>query len=168
MAMRVRVGTVSKPHGIKGEVKVLSDTYDRAVFGGLKSVYIDGKPYGLESVRLANAFVILKLKGIDGIDAADLFRSKAVEIDKKDRLPLPADMFYINDLVGCGVYVGLNRIGELKGVLQNGAADVYIVRGENGDIMFPALKDLLLRVDIGNKIIALDEKRFGETAVMPE
>lgn len=162
------MGTVSKPHGIKGEVKVLSDTYDRALFSKLKSVYIDGRPYGLESIKLANTFVIFKLRGIDSVEAADFLRNKAVEIDKKDRLPLPADMFYINDLVGCGVYAGLNRIGELKGVLQNGAADVYIVRGENGDIMFPALKELLVRVDIGNKIIVLDEKRFAETAVMPE
>ncbi|MDR3263388.1 MAG: ribosome maturation factor RimM [Clostridiales bacterium] len=163
--MRISIGYISKPHGLKGELKVLPETYDAAIFKKLKELYVDGKAYKAEYAKPANGYVIVKLGGIDNADAAGLFRNKTVEIDEKDRMKLPAGVHYISDLIGCGVYAGETRIGELADVLQNGAADVYVVKDGGKEIMFPALKDLLKKVDTENKLILLDEKRFNETAV---
>jgi 16S rRNA processing protein RimM len=166
--MKITIGKISKPHGVKGELKVLPDTFDDGVFNKLKSVFIDGRTFAAEYAKIANGYVILKLAGIDGMNAAEVFRNKAVQIEKKQRLKLPDGFHYISDLAGCGVFVGERRIGVLAAVLQNGAADVYVVDGGEGEIMFPAIENLLLKVDTDNKIIVLDEKRFGETAVFNE
>jgi ribosomal 30S subunit maturation factor RimM len=51
-------------------------------------------------------------------------------------------------------------------IFQNGSADVYSVKTKEGKtIMFPALDDLILKIDTINKIIELDKKRFSEVAV---
>jgi 16S rRNA processing protein RimM len=162
---KVTIAKIAKPHGVKGELKVLPDTFDDGIFKKLKSVFIDGKSFAAEYAKIANGYVILKLAGVDDMNAAELFRNKTVQIEKSRRLKLPDGFHYISDLVGCGVYVGERRLGTLADVLQNGAADVYVVDGGDDEIMFPALENLLMRIDTDNKIIVLDEKRFGETAV---
>jgi 16S rRNA processing protein RimM len=163
--MKVAIGKISKPHGVKGELKVLPDTFDDGIFKKLKSVFIDEKTFILEYAKIAGGYIILKLEGVDDMNAAELFRNKEIQIEKGQRLKLPDGFHYISDLIGCGVYVGEKRIGGLVDVLQNGAADVYVVDGGESEIMFPALENLLTRIDTDNKIIVLDEKRFGETAV---
>jgi 16S rRNA processing protein RimM len=166
--MKVTIGKISKPHGVKGELKVLPDTFDDGIFKKLESVFIEEKTFILEYAKIANGYVILKLEGVDGMDAAEAFRNKVIQIEKSRRLKLPDGFHYISDLIGCGVYAGERRIGELAEVLQNGAADVYVVDGVESEIMFPAVESLLIRIDTDNKIIVLDEKRFGETAVFNE
>ncbi|MDR2047698.1 MAG: ribosome maturation factor RimM [Clostridiales bacterium] len=159
------IAKITKPHGVRGELKVLPDTYDDGVFKKLKSVFIDGKMFALEYAKFAGGYIILKLAGIDDMNAAESLRDKSVSIDEAERPKLPNGVHYISDLLGCGVYVGEKRIGELSDVLQNGAADVYVADGGEYEIMFPALKDLLKKIDTANKLIILNEKRFGETAV---
>ncbi|MDR2090535.1 MAG: ribosome maturation factor RimM [Clostridiales bacterium] len=166
--MKVTIAKIAKPHGVKGELKVLPDTFDKTIFVKLKSVFIDGKAFPVEYAKIAGGYVILKLRGVDAMTAAESFRNKSVQIERAQRLKLPDGFHYISDLIGCGVYVGERRIGGLTAVLQNGAADVYVVDGGESEIMFPALENLLTRVDTDNKIIVLDEKRFGETAVINE
>ncbi|MDR1905333.1 MAG: ribosome maturation factor RimM [Clostridiales bacterium] len=163
--MRVSIGLITKPHGVKGEVKIFPDTYDEVIFKKLKDIFINGKPYVLEYAKAAAGYIIAKLKGVEDIETAELLRNSRIEIDEKDRLKLPEGTHYIRDLIGCGVYAGEERIGDLIDVLQNGAADVYVVGGKDGEIMFPALKKLLKRVDTDNKIIVLDKKIFDETVV---
>jgi 16S rRNA processing protein RimM len=160
---------ITKPHGVRGEIRLLPDVYDQAVFLKLKELYVDNKTYALEYAKIANDYIIVKIKGVDDRDAADAFRNKTAEIDEKDQAKLPEGVHYIRDLIGCGVYAGEERIGTVKDVLQNGAADVYVVIGDDGrEIMFPALKDLIKKTDTENKIIVLDKKRLDETAVYSE
>ena len=60
-------------------------------------------------------------------------------------------------------------IGTLEDVLQNGAADVYVFRGgEFGEVMVPALKDLMLSVDVANKKIVMSRNRLAEVAVLED
>jgi 16S rRNA processing protein RimM len=164
---KVAVGVMSKTHGVKGELKLLADVYDDKLFKKLKKIYANGVCYDIERAKIAGGYIIIKLKGIDGVDTASALKNCVVEIDEQDRLELPPNTYYISELIGCRVFFDdKTEVGEVVDIAQNGAADVYVLRSaDNSEIMFPALKDLLQLVDTANKTIIIDKKRFGETAV---
>ena len=71
----LEVGKIVNTHGIKGEVKVIPLTDDPARFQNLKKVYIDKKgtleSVEIEAVKYQKTTVILKLKGINDLTAAE-------------------------------------------------------------------------------------------------
>ncbi len=100
------VGKIVNTHGIKGELRVLPTTDDSSRFKQLKTVYVENKEiseYEIEAVRLHKTFVLIKLKGIDDMDSAQMLKGSILKIDRKDSLPLKEDEYYISDLYGLRV-----------------------------------------------------------------
>ena len=162
---RLCVGKIVRPQGVKGEVKVEPYTDDAARFEQLKTCFIEQSEAAVESVRLDNGSVYIKFSGINDRNAAESLRNSMVYVDRADAVPLEEGRYFIADLIGCGVFSdGGERLGTLEDVLQNGAADVYVVKGER-DFMVPALKRLLTEVDVENRRIVLDSQALSETAV---
>lgn len=160
------IGTITKPQGIKGEVKIMPFTDDVMRFDQLKEVNIDNDIYLIEDVRISCQDLYLKFKGINDRNDAEKLRNKNIEIPKKLLKEPDVGRYYIIDLIGCNVIVDGVPIGKLDNVLQNGAADVYVVKNLSGNtIMFPALSDLILDINITEKTIKLDSKRFQEVVV---
>ena len=56
-------------------------------------------------------------------------------------------------------------LGTLKDIRQ-AATDIYTLETENGEILFPAAKGVILSVEIQNKKMTVSEKRFKEVAVL--
>ena len=70
------------------------------------------------------------------------------------------------DIIGCVVYdTDDNYIGELVDVTEHPASDVYEIKTESGKIYVPALKKLLVNVDIENKRIAVDKAVLSEVGL---
>lgn len=156
-------GKVLKTHGIRGEVKVQSYMDSLASFKDISVVFIKSKEYEVTSVKYIGDFCILKLKGIDTVEEAELFRNCEIGIDREE-LPLPDGRYYIVDLIGCEVFAGEKSIGKLSDVLQYSSTDVYSVTGEK-NVMFPLADGVFIDADIKNKKIFIDERRFDEVAV---
>ncbi|MCD7738794.1 MAG: ribosome maturation factor RimM [Lachnospiraceae bacterium] len=149
-----QVGVIANTHGVRGEVKVFPTTDDAKRFKKLKKVLLDtGKDMislDVESVRFFKQFVILKLKGIDDMDAAMACKGKSLLVSRQDAVRLRKDEYFIADLIGLSVY---NEDGTLLGsvtdVLQTGANDVYAVKMENGrELLLPAIKECILEIDL--------------------
>ena len=164
----IEIGKILKPKGIKGAIKVEGITDDNSRFLRLKEIYISKICYKVEKAQLDGNFVLLKLFGIDTPEDADKLRNKAIFIERSESVPLDDDRNLIVDLIGMSVFVGEKLIGKLTDVLQYGAADVYVVKGEVTEISFPALKRLVKSVDVLGGEMRLDEKVFGEVAIENE
>ena len=160
------IGTIIKPQGIKGEVKIKPFTDDAMRFNRLKNVIIDNTKHEIESIRINGNDVFIKFIKINDRNTAETYRNKDVFLPE-NKLGKPKDGRYlIKDLIGCNVYVADKLLGNLVDILQNGAADVYVVNDTNNkSIMFPAVKDLMLEVKVEEKIIIIDGKRLDEVAV---
>jgi len=147
----VLVGEVLKPHGVRGNIKVYPITHDVKRFKKLKQVILsDGQTreeFKVTGVSVQSNLVFLALEGIDSRDMAEKYRGWKVYIDRKDVPPLP-DGWYYFELEGLAVYDGEEYLGVLKQVLETGANDVYVVEGPKGEICIPALKSVVLNVDI--------------------
>ena len=163
--MKIEIGKVLKAQGIKGEVKLSCYLDDASMLKNVKQLYIGSQSYAVAHFRADGAFCYVLLSGVADRNAAEALRNWTVYADKES-LALQEDRYFIDDLVGCLVTLENGKsIGTVKEILQNGAADVFVCDGEKGEILFPFLKDLILSVNVDNKQITLDSKRFGEVAV---
>ncbi len=153
----LRIGVITKTHGIKGEVKVFPTIDETEKFAKLKKVILDtGKEKLQLDVKYAKffkQFVILKFKDIDDINDVEKYVNKDLLLSREDLGPLGEDENYICDLIGLKVITEEDEdLGQLIDVLQTGANDVYIVKMNNGkEVLLPAIKECILNVDLDSQ-----------------
>ena len=152
MEQMFTIGKIVNTHGVKGEVRVLPSRDDVKRFGKLKEVKVENRTmttYEIETVRYHKNFVLLKFKGIDTMNEAELLKNSLLKIDRKDALPLKKDEYYQCDLYGLRVVTDTGRdLGKLTDILMTGSNDVYVVRNEEKEILIPAIKQCILKVDL--------------------
>ena len=159
------VGKTLKTHGLKGELKTQCFLDSPNLFKKIPSVRINDKEYKVEQARTNGEFVLLKVKGVDTVEAAKVLCGMEVIADK-DKMPsLPAGRYYIADLVGCIVMCGTERVGKIKDVLQYGSADVIVMTKEGKSIMLPWVEGVFVSVDTEKKLIYADKDKLKEVAV---
>lgn len=145
----VIVGHVLGPHGALGELKVrpLSEDPDR--FARLRRVVLGGREYEIVSARRQGERVLLRLGGVSTPEQATRLRGEALSVPVAEALPPPADGYYHYQLVGLEVATtGGERLGTLEEVLELPANDVYVVRGERGEVLVPATREVIRGVDL--------------------
>lgn len=146
------VGQLVNTHGVKGEFKAIHMTDDPNRFLDLKWVYVDKKgkleKHNISGVKFFKQFVILKLDGIDTMEAAEKLKGLYMKVDRANAVKLPKDSFFIADLIGLEVYDEKDMLlGELSDVIKTGSNDVYVVKDEHGkEILIPALKSVVKEI----------------------
>ena len=145
------VARVVSPQGNRGEVKaeLVTDFPER--FASTEAVYVgeEHRRYVLENHRLLDRVVILKLEGVDSIAEAESLRGEFVEVPETEAVELPAGHYFWHQVIGLRVVgTGGEEIGVVEDILQTGANDVYVVRGSRGEVLIPAIKDVVKSVDL--------------------
>lgn len=155
----LRVGVITSPHGVHGEVNVFPTTDDTKRFLDLKTVYIDTKKELLEreiaGVKFFKNMVILKFQNMDDRNEMEKLRNCDILIDRKDAVSLGEDEYFICDLIGCDIVLESGeKLEVLKDVITTAANDVYEVEKTDGkEILIPAIRDCILETDIEKKVI---------------
>lgn len=154
MEQFLRVGVITAPHGIHGEVKVFPTTDDSSRFKKLKEVYLDtGKeklPLEIEHVKFSKNMVIVKFKEFDNINDIEAYRKKDLLVSREHAVKLKPDEHFIADLIGLKVVTDEGQdFGVVKDILQTAANDVYVIDGADGkEYLFPSIKECILKVDL--------------------
>lgn len=158
------VGQITKPHGVRGEVKVFPLTDDSNRFKQLKKVLIDGEERVITSCKLQSKRIILKIEGIDSMNEAENYRNKYLEIYREDAVELPEDEYYVADLIGCTVFdENGEELGTVYDVIHTGSNDVYWVKNGEKEVLIPVLKEIVLHINIEDKkIIIKPVKEWSE------
>ncbi len=147
----VLIGEVLRPQGFSGELKIYPLTTDPARYLKLQEVFLRNgeteKQFKIISARVKMDLVFLTVEGIEGVDEAEKYRGWKVMIDRSDVQPLKEGWYYF-ELEGMQVYEGEVLLGTLSQVVETGANDVYLVKGARGEICVPALKSVVLHVDV--------------------
>ena len=159
----IAVGLVTTCHGINGElrVKVLTDFPER--FDPEQKLFISQnensymQPVTVKSSRWHNNILLVTLAEVFDRTAAEALRGFKFWIPKTDVKPLPEGRFYIFDLEGLYAFdLKDNFLGELTEVLYTPAYDIYVVKGEKRELLVPALKRFVKKIDIKNRLISID------------
>lgn len=160
MLQHLSIGQIVNIHGFMGEVKVFPLTDDMNRFKKLKEVYVEENKqlikYEIEGIKFLSNTVAVKLKGIDSEEAANKLRNCYIKVDRKSAVKLPKDTYFICDLIDLEVYdeKGL-LLGTIKDVIQTGSNDVYIVKTTGNDLLIPALKDVVEKIDMESRKIVV-------------
>jgi 16S rRNA processing protein RimM len=126
------VGKIVAPWGVRGEVKVAIETDFPERFKRLKRVYLGEKA-----------------TSCDDRNAAEKLRGHLVQIPIEEAMPLDEDEYYVYQIVGLDVWTAEGEhLGRVSEVLFTGANDVYVVQGDKGEILIPAVEDVVLEVDL--------------------
>jgi 16S rRNA processing protein RimM len=143
------------PHGVRGEVKVqpLTDFPQRFQTGS--RLWLGGEERTVERGRWAGRSVILKLQGIETRNEAETLRGAELTVPEVTEL-VEEGVYYLHDLIGLSVFDEQGAaLGKLEEIFSTGSTDVYVVRGEKGEILLPALDDVITDVDIAGGRVAV-------------
>ena len=154
----LEAGKIVTTHGVRGEVKIMpyTDTpellaeFDRLFIGKAKDeVYI-------ERSRAFKNMVIAKIEGVDTPEAAEKLRNKVLYMHRDD-LELDDDTYFIQDLIGIEVRDADSGqvYGVIDDVMQTGANDVYVVKGEGREYLVPAIADVVVSTDIDGNVMTI-------------
>jgi 16S rRNA processing protein RimM len=121
-----------------------------------RTVYLDGAPRKVLRARADRAAWILQLQGITDRDAAEACREYLIEAADDDVQRNDADSYFIHELVGLRVVTSDGReLGNLTEVIQSGAADVYVAEGPEGEVLFPAIAEVVEEINLREQFMRI-------------
>lgn len=168
------IGTVLKPQGIRGEVKIKPYAARVELFLTWKTLYLESKgdytPISLKTARIHEGFVYACLGDSASADDAEAFRGRDLYIDRAHAAPPEDGSVYIADLIGCEAVDGEGRVlGTLTDVLQYGTVDTWVFRTpQGGTAMVPALLSVFPEVDAAAGRISVCAEKLREVAVFDD
>ena len=145
----IEAGEIVTTHGVRGEVKVLTWLDDPEMLCEFDRCRIDGKEVIMEQVRVQKTCNLVKLKGIDTMEAAQALRGKTIELYRED---IDDEVIFAAELMGMEVQCEGKTIGKIADVLDYPGNMVYVVRGER-EYMIPAVSAFVLDTDMENNLM---------------
>ena len=153
------VGRVLRPHGIRGELRVQIVTGYPERLGQHADLYLASpahpeavRRYPVEAMRSHREVLLLKLGGCDDRNTADELRGMLVQVPIEEAVPLEEDEYYYFQIIGVQVETESGEsLGRVVDVLETGAHDVYIVRGTRGEVLLPAVDEVVLELDLESR-----------------
>ncbi|GAB4338551.1 MAG: ribosome maturation factor RimM [Desulfobulbaceae bacterium] len=157
----VLLGKVTKPHGIRGEVKMYPYSGRPENFLQYREVLLGTEqdpqriPYGIEKARVQGKQVLLKLEGCETRAQADSLAGMQVWLRKSDLPELNEDEFYLLELEGKRVVTtGGRQLGRVAAVLETAAHDILSIRDGRREYLVPVREGLVVR--LGEDEVVLD------------
>ena len=116
--------------------------------------------------RVGEDAIFLRMEGVETRNDAETMRGTQLFIDRANAVELDEDSTFICDLMGLkGVLTDGSEIGKIIDVMQPGGNDVYVFKGKRGEVLVPALKSVVVKVDLAEGVMLLDSGRMAEVAV---
>lgn len=152
----VAVARVLGAWGVRGYVKVEPLAPLSAIAEG-RRVRIRGQEHQIQHARRQARFACLKLSGVDDRERAASLRGAYIEVPEKQMEPLPEGQYYRFQLLGLSVRSTEGReLGRITEVLSTPENDVFVVSGSLGEILVPAVDDIVRQVDLESGTMTIE------------
>ena len=140
----IEAGEIVTTHGVKGEVKVMPWVDGPEILCEFDRCRIAGKEYEIVSCRIQKSCNLVKLSGVDTMEAAQAMRGKVIELYRED---IDDEVIFAAELIGVEVYTDDALLGKITDVLDYPGNSVYVVTGDH-EYMIPAVKEFVLSTDL--------------------
>ncbi|PXA67902.1 ribosome maturation factor RimM [Cryobacterium arcticum] len=164
-ATQLRVGRLTKAHGLKGAIKLELYTDDpgrRFVPGAVFTLQVPtsspwhGKTIELVELRWYNQHAVGFFKGVPDREAAETLAKAILWIDQDSAEQTDEeDAWYDHQLVGLAVVRDGVQIGTLTRLEHLPAQDLLIVKTAAGEVMIPFVKAIVPSVDVKAGVITI-------------
>lgn len=145
----LQAGEIVTTHGVRGEIKLLPWVDSPEFMLEFKRVRIDGVAYKVENCRVQKTCNLMKLAGVDTMEAAQAMRGKTVEIYRED---VDSSLIFAAELIGMRVFAGEELIGSITDVYDYPGNKVYVVEGDY-TYLIPGVKEFILSTDLDKNIM---------------
>ena len=140
----LEAGKIVNTHGVRGEVKVLPWVDSPEILCEFDRCRIGSKEYSIESCRVQKSCNLVKLSGIDTMEAAQAMRGKVIQLYRED---IDDEVIFAAELMGMDVFCNGEKLGQITDVLDYPGNSVYVVKGAH-EYMIPAVKQFILSTDL--------------------
>ncbi|GJM39785.1 MAG: ribosome maturation factor RimM [Ardenticatenaceae bacterium] len=148
------IGVITKPHGIRGELRIKPYTDEPNRFTWLEQVYIganDPQPMEVEQARVHQDKVLLKLTAVTNRTDAEALRGQWLMVPEDQALPLEEGEYFLFQLKGLTVVTTDGEtLGTLTEIIETGANNVFVVKGDKGELLLPDIDDVVQEIDFNN------------------
>ena len=154
----VLVGTVARPHGLRGHVVINAQTdFPEERFRPGAALWIEEapeRPLIVASARVQNRRPIVGFVGVDRVEQAEALAGRELRIPEQALQPLPAGQFYHHQLVGCAV-VGRDgvAIGDVVRVEDGAGGSLLVVTAGAQEVLIPLAEEICTTIDVGQRRI---------------
>lgn len=151
-----QLGTIIKPHALRGQVVVFLDVDNLEAYRKLKAVWLalptaptQLQQYAVERVQpQTEDRVLLKLKGIDRIEDAEPLRNALLYLPLTELPTLEEDQFYFHDVIGYTVVdTQLGPLGTVEAFYELPQQDVMAMRYKGQEVLIPVVDELVSHAD---------------------
>lgn len=159
------LGKVVKPQGVKGELKLKPNVDSNYMVEKLTTVFFNESDQPIKIVKIVYrlGFIYLTIEGLTDRTRAESYRNFKVYAIK-DEISTKDDEFFIEDLVGQGVYdQSGNFVGTVLEIENYGASDIIVILEERREYSVAFLKDIFVSVS-KNKII-INKTKYDEAKI---
>ena len=158
----VLVGSVLRPHGVKGLLRIRSYAQSEKTFLNAGTVFLkthlgETREHGVLSVSPHQRIFLLKLKGLGSLEEAETYRGAAIFV-KRGSLSRESDEEYFwHEIIGLQVYLKSGEyLGTIREVFPTGSNDVFVLREGSAEILIPATHDVVREIDLERKRMIID------------
>lgn len=155
---RLRVGRLTKAHGLKGAIKLELFTDEperRFVPGAVFSLQVPptspwhGRTVRFAELRWYNGHPVGFFEGVEDRTTAESLVRAILWVDQDDAEELEPDTWYDHQLVGLAVMRGSERLGTVARIDHLPAQDLVVVAREGReDVYVPFVKAIVPKVDL--------------------
>ncbi len=151
----VLIGKIVNTHGLKGEIRILSDfKYKHKVFVPDMKIYIgkDKTEEVITTYRHHKIFEMITMDGYDNIDEVLKYKGDYVFINRED-LHLDKNEYLDEDIIGLDVYTDDRCLGKVRKIENHNGNEILIVKNINKNYLIPYNFDIILNINLDSKII---------------
>ncbi|MFW5925812.1 MAG: ribosome maturation factor RimM [Myxococcota bacterium] len=149
----IAFGVVTRPHGVRGEVRVHPYNPDSDLLLRIDRVWLltagaEPRQVVVERARRGPHAVLVQLEGVRGREQAEALRGVELGVERESLPPAEEDEWYVVDLVGAVVRDPQGTaLGEVVDVIHYPSVDCLQVRTADGDREVPMVEPWLQEVD---------------------
>ena len=149
----IKIGRVVTTHGIKGEIRILSDfKYKDKVFVKGSILYLgeEKKAVTINSHRVHKNYNMVLLDGYDNINQVLNFKGKNVYINKNE---FNFDSYIDEELIGFDVIMNDKIIGKINNIIKIPNNSLFEIKNSEKLFYIPNNSELIIKIDFKNKIL---------------
>lgn len=156
----LEVGEIVGTHGVRGEMRVNPWCDSPSFLKKFKTLYLDEKgekSLDIKSAREHGNVSLIVVDNIDTVEKAQAMRGKVLYI-KRDDAKLQKGSYFIAELFDCTVCDADDEnivYGIITDVSETGANDVWHITKDGKEYLIPAIKDVVVSVDVEEGIIKI-------------
>lgn len=160
------VGKIVNTHGLRGELKILSQTdfADVRFAAGSKLLMLNEENGASLEVKVISSrpnknVYILKLEGFNDINQVEKYKGWVLKVSEANLVDLDEGEYYYHEIIGCRVVTEEGEeLGTISEILSPGANDVWVVdrpKGSGKQLLLPVIDEVLINVNTTEKTVTV-------------